>query len=138
MLTLDDMEKMMKEVLEQEGLKDIQDMEETITAYSMDFGGDPELECVLPNLLAGLALHLVFFNASLGLNNPIHIKVYPQKENADSSIEYRIAYTQRERLFEIISRLFFLSKTLLSVTLQYAKVQPRLHPQLMSMALVLT
>ena len=102
----------MKEVLEKKGLKSIQDMEETITAHIMDFGGQPEFQDVLSVVLRGPALHLVFFNASLGLNDPVHIKFCPQKGSAESCIEYDTKYTMCEMLFQILSSLYSLSKSL--------------------------
>ena len=128
LLTFDYVEKVMKEVLEKRGLKDIQEMEETITAYIMDFGGQPEFQDVLPIVLRGAALHLVFFNASLGLNDPVHIKFCPQKGSADSCIEYDTKYTMSEILFQILSSLYSLSKTVGNVTLPSGEALPRFTP----------
>ena len=84
-------------------------MEETIIAYIMDFRGQPEFQDVWPIVLSGAAVPLVLFNASLGLNNPRHIKVCPKKGSADSCIVYDTKYTMSEILFQILSSLYSLS-----------------------------
>ena len=128
LLTFDYLEKMMKEFLEERGLKDIEDMEDTVTAYIMDFGGQPEFQDVMSIVLRGPALHLVFFNASLGLNEPVHVKFCPQKESADSCIEYDTKYTMCQMLFQILSSLYCLSKSLGNITLPSGESLPHFKP----------
>ena len=121
-------EKMVKEFLEQRDLTDIEQLEEMVIAYFMDFGGQPEFQEILPLLLRGAALHLVFFNAFLGLNEPVHVRFRSRMSNGNPCIEYNTRYTACEMLFQIISSLYCLSNHQHPVPLPSGQALPYFEP----------
>ena len=121
-------EKMVREFLEQRKLTDIEQLEETVIAYFMDFGGQPEFQEILPLLLRGPALHLVFFNAFLSLNEPVHVRFRSQMSSGNPCIEYNTTYTACEMLFQIISSLYCLSNRQRPVPLPSGQALPYFEP----------
>ena len=61
--------------------------------HFIDIGGQPEFHEILPLLLHGLALNLIFFNVTHNLNSPYTV-VY--RADGSSSIQYKSEYTIRE------------------------------------------
>ena len=109
--TLDDAKKLMQEVLAQRGLHTIKDIEKTTTLYFMDTGGQPEFQEIMPVILNGPALHLVFFNLTINLDDSISIR-FCHQDGTDSMITYNSSYTGKEMIFQLLSSLYYLSKQL--------------------------
>ena len=65
--TLDDAKKLMQAVLASRKLRSIKDIEKTTTVYIMDIGGQPEFHEIMPIILTGPALHMIFFNLAVNL-----------------------------------------------------------------------
>ena len=61
--------------------------------HFIDIGGQPEFHEILPLLLHGLALNLIFFNVTHDLDSPYTV-VY--RADGSSSIQYESEYTIRE------------------------------------------
>ena len=61
--------------------------------HFIDIGGQPEFHEILPLLLHGMALNLIFFNVTHDLDSPYTV-VY--KADGSSSIQYESEYTIRE------------------------------------------
>ena len=109
--TLDDAKKLIQQVLASRKLRTIKDIEKTTTVYIMDIGGQPEFHEIMPIIFNGPALHMVFFNLAINLDDPIPIR-FCQQDGADSLITYKSSYTGKEMIFQLLSSLYYLSKGL--------------------------
>ena len=106
--TLDDTKKLMREVLSSRKLRSIKDIEKTTTLYFMDTGGQPEFHEIMPIILNGPALHLIFFNLTFDLNDPISIR-FCDPDGTDSKITYMSSYTGKQMIFQLLSSLYYLT-----------------------------
>ena len=109
--TLDDVKKLMQEVLSSRKLCSIKDIEKTTTLYFMDTGGQPEFHEIMPIILNGPALHLTFFNLAFDLDEPIPIQ-FCHQDGTDSTITYVSSYTGKQMIFQLLSSLYYFSKSL--------------------------
>ena len=109
--TFDDAKKLMQEVLSSRKLSTIKDIEKTTTLYFMDTGGQPEFHEIMPIILNGPALHLVFFNLTINLDDSISIR-FCHQDGTESMITYNSSYTGKEMIFQLLSSLYYLSKGL--------------------------
>ena len=74
------------------------------TVYFMDTGGQPEFHELLPPILHGPALHLIFFNASLKLNEPVKVNFCQEIE----SVQYTTNSSSIEVIHQLLSTLYSL------------------------------
>ena len=109
--TLNDAKKLMQEVLSCRKLCSIKDIENITTVYIMDIGGQPEFHEIMPIILNGPALHLIFFNLAFDLNEPIPIR-FCHQDGTDSTITYVSSYTGKQMIFQLLSSLYYFSKSL--------------------------
>jgi len=109
--TNDAVKKLIQQVLASRGLRSIKDIEKTTTLYLMDIGGQPEFHEIMPVILDGPALHLVFFNLAFNLDDPIPIQ-FCQQDGNNSLITYNSSYTGKQMIFQLLSSLYYLSKGL--------------------------
>ena len=109
--TLDDAKKLMQEVLSSRKLCNIKDIEKTTTLYFMDTGGQPEFHEIMPIILNGPALHLIFFNLAFDLDEPIPIR-FCHEDGTDGTITYVSSYTGKQMIFQLLSSLYYFSKSL--------------------------
>ena len=109
--TLDDAKKLMQEVLASRKLCSIKDIEKTTTLYFMDTGGQPEFHEIMPIILNGPALHLIFFNLTFDLDDLIPIR-FCHQDGSDSTITYVSSYTGKQMIFQLLSSLYYFSKSL--------------------------
>ena len=109
--SLDDAKKLMQEVLSSRKLRSIKDIEKTTTLYFMDTGGQPEFHEIMPIILNGPALHLIFFNLAFDLDEPIPIR-FCHPGGTDSTITYVSSYTGKQMIFQLLSSLYYFSKSL--------------------------
>ena len=105
----EDISRIIQEVLGARGLENLEQIEDTVTAYIMDTGGQPEFHELLPLVLRGPALHLIFFNMAHDLDDTIHIR-YCEKGGSYSDISYDAYYTTKKVLYQLLSSLYCLSK----------------------------
>ena len=101
----------MQEVLSRRKLRSIKDIEKTTTVYIMDIGGQPEFHEIMPIILNGPALHMIFFNLAVNLDYPIPIR-FCQQDGTDSLITYNSSYTGKQMIFQLLSSFYYLSKGL--------------------------
>ena len=106
--TLNDAKKLMQEVLSCRKLCSIKDIENITTVYIMDIGGQPEFHEIMPIILNGPALHLVFFNLAFNLDDPVPIQ-FCQQDGTDSLITYKSSYTGKQMIFQLLSSLYYLN-----------------------------
>ena len=111
--TLDDAKQLMQEVLEKRGLRTIEDIEKTTTLYLIDTGGQPEFHEIMPVILNGPALHMVFFNLTFNFDQPVLIR-FCNKYGKDGVIIYESSYTGKQMIYQLLSSLYCLSKDLSS------------------------
>jgi len=105
----DVVKKFIQEVLNSRGLHSIEDIEETTTVYLMDTGGQPEFHEIIPIILQGPALHMVFFNLAISLNEPVHVR-FCQEDGSTATITYESSYNGMEMIYQLLSSLYCLSK----------------------------
>ena len=98
----------MQKVLNSSGKQKLEDLEEMTTVYFMDTGGQPEFHELLPPLLHGPALHLIFFNASHDLNRPVKVWFCHEDENS-ASVEYESSSSSIEMIHQLLSSFYCLS-----------------------------
>ena len=111
--TLDDAKKLMQEVLSSRKLCSIKDIEKTTTLYFIDTGGQPEFHEIMPIILNGPALHLIVFNLAFDLDEPIPIQ-FCHQDGTDGTITYVSSYTGKQMIFQLLSSLYYFSKSLSS------------------------
>ena len=109
--TFEDVKQLMQEVLVSKGLYSIEEIEKTTTLYLMDTGGQPEFHEIMPLILNGPALHLVFFNLTFDLNKPVFIR-FCKEDGTDAVITYMSSYTGNQMIYQLLSSLYCLSKDL--------------------------
>ena len=109
--SLEDAKKLMQEVLSSRKLRSIKDIEKTTTLYFMDTGGQPEFHEIMPIILNGPALHLIFFNLAFDLDERIPIR-FCHQNGTDSTITYVSNYTGKQMIYQLLSSLYYLSKDL--------------------------
>ena len=105
--TLDDAKKLIQEVLAVRRLRTIKDIEKTTTLYLMDTGGQPEFHEIMPVILNGPALHMVFFNLSINLDQLIFIR-FCQQDGTDAVITYKSSYTGKQMIYQLLSSLYYM------------------------------
>ena len=64
--------------------------------HFIDIGGQPEFHEILPLLLHGMALNLIFFNVTHDLDSPYTVVYRADSTVGSSSIQYKSEYTIRE------------------------------------------
>ena len=106
--TLDDTKKLMREVLSSRKLRSLKDIEKTTTLYFMDTGGQPEFHEIMPIILNGPALHLIFFNLTFDLDDPIPIR-FCHQDGTDGTITYMSSYTGKQMIYQLLSSLYYLT-----------------------------
>ena len=109
--SLEDAKQLMQEVLASKGLHSIEDIEKITTLYLMDTGGQPEFHEIMPVILNGPALHMVFFNLAFNLDDPVIIR-FCQQDGKDAMITYMSSYTGKQLIYQLLSSLYCLSKDL--------------------------
>ena len=85
----------------------LENLKESVTVYFMDTGGQSEFHELLPPILHGPALHLIFFNASLDLNKPVEINFCHNTKKIES-VKYTSNFSSIEILHQLLSSLYFL------------------------------
>ena len=103
--TFDNVKLLMQQVLASRKVNTIKDIEKTTTLYLMDTGGQPEFHEIMSIILNGPALHLVFFNLSDDLNDPITIQ-FCQCDGTDAMITYNSSYTGKQMIYQLLSSLY--------------------------------
>ena len=104
-----DAKKLIKKALDSRGLHTIEDIENIITLYLMDIGGQPELHEIMPIILNGPALHVVLFNLAFNLDEPIPVD-FRHKDSSDALITYMSSYTAKQMIFQLLSSIYYVSK----------------------------
>ena len=85
----------------------LKNLQKSKTVYFMDTGGQPEFHELLPPILHGPALHLIFFNASLKLNEPVKVKFCHTKTEIES-VQYTASSSSIEVIHQLLSTLYSL------------------------------
>ena len=70
----------------------------------VDTGGQPEYQDILPVLLGGSGLSLLFLNLSQDLEKPYPV-VYQHAEEGKKTLEYRSQFTTLQMLFQVLATL---------------------------------
>ena len=84
-------------------------LENITTVYLMDTGGQPEFHEILPVILHGPSLHLLFFNLSHNLEDEVEID-YREEKGKTTQITYKSNYNTLQMLYQLISSLYSISK----------------------------
>ena len=83
--------------------------ERLTTVCFLDTGGQPEFHDLLPPLLHGSALHLIFFNAFMNLFKSINV-VYRHEDPSMSSVEYETSSSSIEIIYQLLVSFYTISK----------------------------
>ena len=75
--------------------------------HIVDIGGQPEFHEILPLLLHGLSLNLIFFNASHDINHPYKV-VYVDDSGSESSFQYNSEFTVKDVIERALSSILAL------------------------------
>ena len=89
----------------------------------MDIGGQPEFHEIMPIILNGPALHMIFFNLAVNLDYPIPIR-FCQQDGTDSLITYNSSYTGKQMIFQLLSSLYYLSMAYHQIASQLQSLWP--------------
>ena len=81
-----------KTIFQQKGIAGIDDLQESTLLYLIDTRGQPEFHELLPLILHGPALHLIFFNASESFDQPVTIQ-YRKEDGNPYSVSYETSST---------------------------------------------
>ena len=100
--------KFMSEVLSSSEMQELEDLEEMTTVYFMDTGGQPEFHELLPPLLRGPTLHLIFFNASHDLTLPVEVSF--RHKDGETSLTYETSSNSIEIVHQLLSSHYCLSQ----------------------------
>ena len=96
-------------VLDQDdSIWDICDLEHVTILNLMDTGGQPEFHEILPVILQGPSLHLLFFNLYLNLTDKVDIEYMGETTNAP--ITYKSNYNTLQMLHQLLSSFYSISK----------------------------
>ena len=96
-------------VLDQDdSIWDIYDLEHVTILNLMDTGGQPEFHEILPIILQGPSLHLLFFNLYLNLTDKVDIEYIGETPNAP--ITYKSNYNTLQMLHQLLSSFYSISK----------------------------
>ncbi len=82
----------------------LQNVDEITMLYIMDLGGQPEFYEILPLLIHGPLLGLLFISLSLPLDEPFTVE-YRHTKTKYSKIKYKSTYTQLEMIQQILGLL---------------------------------
>ena len=93
----------------------------------VDTGGQPEYQDIIPVLLGGSGLSLLFFNLSQELEKPYKV-VHHESEGTKSAIEYESHFTILQTLFQVLA-------TLTSTCTDHAAILVGTHKDKMSSAI---
>ena len=103
------LKKLMLDSLTSRRLPSLKDIEKTTTIYLMDTGGQPEFHEIIPIILQGPALHLVFFNLAFDLNEPVPVQ-FCHPEVTNPAVTYKSSYTGIQMIYQLLSSLYCLRK----------------------------
>ena len=110
--TFDEAKQLMQEVLASRRLRSFKDIENTTTLYLIDVGGQPEFQEIMPIILNGPALYMVFFNLAFNLDDSISIQ-FCQQDGTNSMITYKSSFTGKQMIYQLLSSNYSFSKGLL-------------------------
>ena len=83
-------------------MRNLLEFEDVTLLNIVDTGGQPEFQDILPVLLGGSGLSLLFLNLAQELEKPYPV-VYRHAEERTKSIEYRSQFTVLQMLFQVLA-----------------------------------
>lgn len=94
-------------VLKTKGISSIEELKKISMVYLIDTGGQPEFHEILPVLLQGSALHLVFFSLAQELYDKVHVCYrLPSNDKRSSDIEYDACHSSVEMIHQLLSSFY--------------------------------
>ena len=103
-ISFDKFDDYVKHVLKEQGLPSIDQLQNMSMVYFIDTGGQPEFHEILPVILRGSSIFLVFFSLEKGLNEKV--QVWYQLKADHSSYKYEASCSSIEIVYQLISSFY--------------------------------
>ena len=106
-ITFDKFDDYVKHVLKEQGLPSIDQLQNMSMVYFIDTGGQPEFHEILPVILRGSSIFLVFFSLEKGLHEKVQVW-YQLKADSDdhSPYQYKASCSSIEIVYQLISSFY--------------------------------
>ena len=106
-ISFDKFDDYVKHVLKEQGLPSIDQLQNMSMVYFIDTGGQPEFHEILPVILRGSSIFLVFFSLEKGLDEKVQVW-YQLKADSDdhSPYQYKASCSSIEIVYQLISSFY--------------------------------
>ena len=106
-ISFDKFDDYVKHVLKEQGLPSIDQLQNMSMVYFIDTGGQPEFHEILPVILRGSSIFLVFFSLERGLNEKVPVW-YQLKADSDdhSPYQYKTSLSSIEIVYQLLSSFY--------------------------------
>ena len=94
-------------VLQCKGIPSVKQLQNMSMVYFIDTGGQPEFHEILPVILRGSALYLVFFSLAHELHKKVHVSYrLPTGDGRSSAITYNACHSSIEMIHQLLSSFY--------------------------------
>ena len=103
----DQVSQYIEHVLESKGISSVKQLQKMSMVYFIDTGGQPEFHEILPVILRGSALYLVFFSLAHELHKKVHVSYrLPTDDGRSSAITYKACHSSIEMIHQLLSSFY--------------------------------
>ena len=103
----DQVSQYIEHVLQRKGIPSVKQLENMSMVYFVDTGGQPEFHEILPVILRGSALYLVFFSLAHELHKKVHVSYrLPTDDGRSSAITYDACHSSIEMIHQLLSSFY--------------------------------
>ena len=103
----DQVSQYIEHVLESKGISSVKQLQNMSMVYFIDTGGQPEFHEILPVILRGSALYLVFFSLAHELHKKVHVSYrLPTGDGKSSAITYDACHSSIEMIHQLLSSFY--------------------------------
>ena len=103
----DQVSQYIEHVLESKGISSVKQLQNMSMVYLIDTGGQPEFHEILPVILRGSALYLVFFSLAHELCKKVHVSYrLPTGDGRSSAITYDACHSSIEMIHQLLSSFY--------------------------------
>ena len=108
----DEVSQYIEHVLESKGISSVKQLQNMSMVYLIDTGGQPEFHEILPVILQGSALYLVFFSLAHELHKKVHVSYQlPKDDGRSSAITYDACHSSIEMIHQLLSSFYSIHST---------------------------
>ena len=106
-LQYDQVSQYIEHVLQRKGIPSVKELQNMSMLYLIDTGGQPEFHEILPVILRGSALYLVFFSLAHELHKKVHVSYrLPTGDGRSSAITYDACHSSIEMIHQLLSSFY--------------------------------